>query len=226
MSRFEIERVTCPACDHQQDVEIYVSINAERMREATDQLIDGSWELLVCVACSHNFRIDNRLLYTDLPRRQWIVQHSWADRARYQALEEEAARVFRTEYLEHPPQEVRRQARGIEPRVCFGRPQLAEKLSAWRHGIDDCVLECLKLVVLRNHLNELFPLGPSELQLAAVEPERLNFVVVALGSGHALKRLAVARGELTRIADDLDSFRPTFPDLFDRPFVNASRYLL
>ncbi|MGF1625574.1 MAG: CpXC domain-containing protein [Alphaproteobacteria bacterium] len=226
MSKFEVHTVRCPACGHSQEVELYVSINADRMPEATGKLIDGSWEHFVCTACADNFRIDHRLLYTDLPLKRWIVQHPWSTRGRFATLEAEAVRVFREEYLERPPPEIRRQAEGISPRICFGRPQLAEKLILWRLGIDDRALESFKLVLLRNHLEQLMPLGPCELQLIAATQAQLEFMVVSLGSGTALDRLQAAAGEFRRVADDLDAFRPAFPDLFDHAYVNASRYLL
>ncbi len=226
MSKFEVHCVRCPACGHRQKVELYVSINADRMRDATDQLIDGSWEQHVCAGCSHRFVVDHRLLYTDLPQKRWIVQHPWSQRARYPTLEEEAAHVFRVEYLERPPEGVRRQAAGISPRICFGRGELAEKLILWRHDLDDRALESFKLVLLRNHLGQLFPLGPCELQLTAVAPDRLEFMVVALDSGAPIDRMQVETSEFQRVADDLDTFRAAFPDLFDHAYVNASRYLL
>jgi hypothetical protein len=226
MSRFEPQTVTCPDCGHAQQVEIYVSINADRMREATSQLIDGSWEHFACQACGHGFRIDHRLLYTDLPQKRWIVQYPWDQRTRYHQLEEEAARVFRVEYLERPPEGVRLQAEGISPRICFGRGELAEKLALWQHDLDDRALESCKLVLFRNHLDQLFPLGPCELQLTSIGPEGLTFLLVSLASGTPIDRMQVPVAEYRRVADDLDAFRPAFPDLFDHAYVNASRYLM
>lgn len=82
-----------------------------------------------------------------------------------------------------------------------------------------------KLVLLRNHAGELLPLGPTELQLAAVTAEPLEFMVIALGSGIAVERFAVPVEAYHRVADDLETFRPAFPELFDHAYVNASRYL-
>lgn len=225
MSKFEVHRVTCPDCGHTQDVDIYISINADRMSEATDRLIDGSWERFTCESCGHPFFIDNRLLYTDLPHKRWIVRYPFAGRTRYRTLEDEAQKVFRCEYLERPPESVRAQARDVEPRICFGRGELMEKLTLWRSDIDDRALEACKLVLLRNHVGQLLPLGPTKLQLATVTPDELEFLVIALGSGTALDRIAVPAEEYHRVADDIDAFRPAFPELFDHAYVNASRYL-
>jgi CpXC protein len=225
MSKFEIHRVACPDCGHAQQVDIYVSINAERMSEATDLLIDGSWERFTCECCGHPYVIDNRLLYTDLPRKRWIVRYPFAERARYHTLEDEAARVFDTEYLQRPPQPIRRQAAEVSPRICFGRRQLAEKLLAWRHDLDDRALECLKLVLLRIHTDALLPLGPSAMQLAAVANDTLVFDVVALGDNRPLEGLAVPVDGYRTVAGGLSRYRQAFPALFDRAYVDARRYL-
>lgn len=226
MSKYQLATVACPACGHAQEAKLYVSINADRMLTATDRLIDGSFDLVECEECGQAYRLDHRMLYTDLPRRRWIVQHPWSDRERYAALEEEAARVFRVEYLEHPPDYVRAQAAFVEPRICFGRGELVEKLTLWQHDVDDRALESLKLVLFRNHLDQLFALGPCALQLTGLGEAGLTFLVVSLNSGTALDRLQVPAAELDRVAGDLDAFRPAFPDLFDHAYVNASRYLL
>lgn len=225
MSKFEVHRVTCPDCGHAQDVDIYVSINAERMNEATDRLIDGSWERFSCESCGRPFVIDNRLLYTDLPHQRWIVRYPFAERARYRVLEDEAVQVFDIEYLQRPPEPIRRQAAEVSPRICFGRLQLAEKLLAWRHDLDDRALECLKLVLFRDYAGALLPLGPSALHLAAIADDRLVFDVVALGDDSPLERLSVPLDAYRTVACDFSRYRRAFPALFDHAYVDVRRYL-
>lgn len=225
MSRYFLDTVACPHCGHDQEIRAYVSVNANRMRSVTDRILDGSWERETCEACGGTFALDHRMLFTDLPQGRWIVRHPWAARDRFAALEEEAHRVFQLEYLERPPDYVREQARHVAPRICFGRGELIEKLTLWRADMDDRALESCKLVLLRNHLDQLFPLGPTELQLTAATPDRLEFLVVSLNSGTALDRFAAPLDEYRRVADDLDAFRTAFPELFDHAYVNASRYL-
>lgn len=225
MSKYILDTVDCPHCGYGQEVKAYVSVNADRMRSVTDSIIDGSWERVTCESCGEHFTLDHRMLYTDLPMRRWIVQHPWAERDRFVDLELEAEQVFRLEYLERPPEFVRAQARDVAPRICFGRGELAEKLMLWREAFDDRALEACKLVLLRNHIDQLFPLGPAEFQLIAATPDRLEFVLIALGSGTALDRFAVPAAEYHKAADDLDAFRPAYPELFDHAYVNASRYL-
>jgi hypothetical protein len=225
MSKFEVHHVNCSDCGHTQAVDIYVSISADRMPDATDRLIDGNWERFACAACGHSFVVDNRLLYTDLPHKRWVVRYPFAERAHYRALEDEATRVFEIEYLHRPPEPIRRQAGGVSPRICFGRPQLAEKLLAWRHDLDDRALECLKLVLLRDHADRLLPLGPSALRLADVAENQLTFDVVALADDHPLERITVPFDAYRSVAGNLTPYRAAFPDLFDHAFVDARRYL-
>ena len=226
MSRFEVRTVTCPDCGHAQDVDIYFSINAEGLSHATSRLIDGSWERFICESCGRPFVIDNRLIYTDLRHNRWIVRYPFTDCARFRTLEDEAARVFAIEFLPRPPEPIRRKAAGVSPRICFGRPQLAEKLLAWRHGLDDRPLECLKLVLLRDHAAALLPLGPSAMQVATVTDETLEIDVVALSDNRPLEHLTVPVDAYRMVASNLPPYRRAFPALFDHAYVDARRYLL
>lgn len=113
-------------------------------------------------------------------------------------------------------------ARATAPWVCLIRVASCLRIST---SCRRRVTSACKLVLLRNHAGELLPLGPTELQLAAVTAEPLEFMVIALGSGIAVERFAVPVEAYHRVADDLETFRPAFPELFDHAYVNASRYL-
>lgn len=225
MSKFEAHTVRCPDCGHDQTVDIYISISADRMPDATDRLIDDSWERFSCMACGHAFIVDNRMLYTDLPHKRWIVRYPFEAHSRFRALEKEAVELFELEYLQRPPEPIRRQAAGVSPRICFGRPQLSEKLRAWRHDLNDSALECLKLVLLRDHADRLLHLGPSALRLVDVTDDKLTFDVIALTDARPLERIVVPLDAYRAVADNLVPYRAAFPDLFDCAFVNARRYL-
>jgi hypothetical protein len=123
-----------------------------------DRIIDGSWGELSCLKCGACYRRDTPLLFTDLPGRVWIVQYERSERRRFTVLEDEANGIFELEFIQRPPAAIRQQALAVERRICFGRRQLAEKLLARRESIDDRGLECLKLVLLRDYLRELFTL--------------------------------------------------------------------
>jgi hypothetical protein len=225
MSRFELHSVTCPACGHAQEAKIYQSVNGGRIKQAADQIIAGEFGRIDCAACGKSFHTESLMLYTNLPEGVWIVQYPHSARERYATLEVEAEQTFEREYLARPPPAVRDEARSVTRRICFGRAQLAEKLLARRHAIDDRALECLKLVLMRDRIGELFSYGPTALQMVQCDDARITFYALSLDEQRPVHQLEVVSSDLTNVNEGLDDFRRPFPRLFDKAYVNASRYL-
>jgi CpXC motif protein len=225
MSRLEVHTLTCPHCGNAQEAKVYVSVNGARIKDAADRIIAGELGRIECTQCGEHFYTEDVLLYTNLPQHLWILQYPRAARDRYQELEADAERVFEREYFVRAPPMVQRDAVGVERRVCFGRPELVEKLLAYRHAIDDRALECLKLVLMRDRIGELFHYGPSSLYLTACEPALLTFAVVSHADALPVHTLQASMADFERVRAGLDDFRGPFPHLFDKAYVNASRYL-
>jgi hypothetical protein len=225
MSKFEVHQITCPECGHAQEEKVYVSLSGARMQAATDAIIDGRWGRIRCAACGHEFYLDHLLLYTNLPGRQWVVQYPRSQLPQYATLEIEAEQTFQLEYLSRPPAEIRDQSKDVTRRICFGLPQLAEKLQAWRNGIDDRALECLKLVLMRDRIGELFDYGPTELYLSDCSQDRLTILAISRAEQKPVHRMDIERADVDRIGNHLDDFLPRFPALFCKLYVNAGRYL-
>ncbi|HEX6768190.1 MAG TPA: CpXC domain-containing protein [Candidatus Binatia bacterium] len=224
MSRCEIQQVACPKCGATQEEKVFVSVNGARIKAAADLIIDGSWGELECLKCGARYHRDTPMLFTDLPGGLWIVQYDRSQRRRFAHLEDEANQIFEREFVQRPPAAIRRQALAVKRRICFGRRQLAEKLLARRHGIDDRALECLKLVLLRDYLGELFQFGPTEFVLQRVEPEQLRLIAVPIDEPRSVLDVTVRIERLQAIAQDEDSFRKPFAELFSKLYVNATRY--
>jgi hypothetical protein len=218
-------RRRCPVCGAVQEEKVFLSVNGARVKSAADRIIDGTWGELTCLACGARYVRDTPLLYSDIPGGVWIVQYPISQRSRYPILETEAGEIFQREFIQRPPPAIRAQALTVERRICFGRPQLAEKLLARRHGIDDRALECLKLVLMRDYLGELYQYGPTEFHLHQADAEKLKLIAMAIAGSRPVHALTVARVELQKIADDLESFHPPFAELFSKLYVNASRYV-
>jgi hypothetical protein len=225
MSRCEIQEVTCPACGAKQDEKVFVSVNGARITAAAERIIDGSWGALSCLMCGARYQRDAPLLFTDLPGGVWLVQYDLSERSRFAILEDEARIIFEREFLERPPVAIRNQASAVQRRICFGRRQLAEKLLVRRHGIDDRALECLKLVLMRDYLRELYRFGPTEFYLQRADPEKLSLVAMPIAEPRPVYEMIMARAKFAEISNDAESFRAPFPELFNKLYVNASRYV-
>ncbi|MDM0109287.1 CpXC domain-containing protein [Variovorax sp. J22R24] len=225
MSRCIVQAVTCPACGASQQEKLFVSVNGARITEAADRIIDGAWGQWSCLNCGASEVLDTPLLFSDLPGGLWIVQRDRSERDRFAALEKEADAIFQREFIERPPPAIRDQALRVKRRLCFGRAQLADKLLAHREGIDDCGLECLKLVLTRDYLQELYPFGPVEFHLKQADAKALRLHAMTLAGAGPVLEVCVSREKFDAIAEDRQSFQEPFADLFSGLYVNASRYL-
>ena len=226
MSTFEIWSVSCPACARAQETNVFVSVNASRVERAEREIIDGSFGRQHCPGCGHQFHLDYRMLFTNMRKAQWVVQYPRTAREDAVALEQQADELFRREWLGNAPAPIAQEARRARRRICFGRRQLGEKLLAWREGLDDHALECLKLVMMRELMGELLAHGPTELRLAEVDGQALHFDVVSLDEGRSLATAHASHERLAAVADDIEAFRAPFPELLDGLYVDASRYLV
>ena len=224
MSRCVVQELTCPLCGGKQKEKVFVSVNGARLKAAADRIIDGTWGEVACLKCGGRYQLDTPLLFTDVPRGLWIVQYERSERNRFSVLEAEASAIFQREFIERPPNAIRTQALFVNRRICFGRAQLADKLLARREGIDDRTLECVKLVLMRDYLAELFPYGPTEFYLRRADYENLTLVAATIAEPSPVLEATVKRRTLDEIAGDQESFRVPFPELFNKLYVNASRY--
>jgi hypothetical protein len=225
MSRCEVQQVKCPSCGASQDAKVFVSVNGARIKSAADRLIDGSWGVLSCLKCGADYHRPMPRLFTDLPGKLWLVRYDDSERDRYPMREEEANTIFEREWLERPPAAIRDQALSMQRRICFGPAQLREKLLLRRHGLDDRMVECLKLVLMREYVSDLFTFGPAEFYVHQVESGSLGMVAVSIGEKHQAFELKVEQPTLEEIAQDAERFREAFPELFTNLYVSASRYV-
>ncbi|MBX3330921.1 MAG: hypothetical protein KF722_11000 [Nitrospira sp.] len=225
MSRCENQQVTCPRCGASQETKVFVSVNGGRIKSAADRIVDGSWGALSCLKCGAEYHRPAPRLFSDLPGRLWLVRYDDAERGRYSMREEEANTIFEREWIERPPASIRDQALSMQRRICFGPAQLREKLLLRRHGLDDRMVECLKLVLMREYASDLFAFGPAEFYVHQVEPGGFGMVAVSIGERHQIFELKVERLTFEEIAQDAERFREAFPELFTNLYVSASRYV-
>ncbi|MGE0261039.1 MAG: CpXC domain-containing protein [Alphaproteobacteria bacterium] len=225
MSRCVVQRIDCPSCGARQDEKVFVSVNGARIKSAADRIIDGTWGEVSCLACGHRYLAEAPVLYSDLADGVWIVRHPLERRGEFERLEAEAEAIFVREFIERPPAAIRAKALRVRRRICFGREQLAEKLLARREGIDDLALECLKLVLSREHIDALFPLGPWEWRLESADDKTIGLKAVAIAGRRPVFQTFIPRERLMLVAGDLSPYREAFPELFGKIYVNASRYL-
>lgn len=196
----------CNACGAEATVLVIESANPARHPPFQAALLDRRLLRERCTACDTVGEYYDRFLWTDLPGRLCVavVRPEWRDDW---AVVEADARTLVAPLRDEGPRFVRDWNADVALRVAFGLEELREKVVCRLAGIDDRVLEAIKLerALTSHHLE------------AAERGGRL--VLVRGGQPHALgwADYLAAAGEPARLA-------ASYPGLFgDALWVHSSR---
>lgn len=227
MSKISALELRCPACDHPFEGEVFSSFNAERLPHLLDAILHGLFEQATCPVCKARFQPEHDMLFSWLPQRLWIVMIPPEHLPDFARLEGEIARTFE-EVFATTPEEFKPLLDAVQPRLVFGQHQLAEAVRAQREGIHPALLECAKLAVLRDNLEELLPRGPSYLTFEglAMPGTLLNLSAWSFVDGAKIASFQLDRALLHDLHRQEEALREAYPALFERPFVSALRYLV
>lgn len=219
MSVYQDRDLVCPSCDTVLRRAVCVSLNGNRVPAVIDEIRAGRFQRFPCDGCGQVVVADGPLIYTDFERRHWVGCFPRTTEGAWRLLEHQSAESFRRAMIDHAAPIIRAEADGYHIRTVFGLPALAEKILILDHGLDDVVLEILKLEVLRS------PDGPPfDLE------HRLRFVgvdgdVLRLGlSGDELLR--VPRRWYDAVAGSLERHAATIDSVAAGPYVDVGRGVL
>ncbi len=109
-------------------------------------------------------------------------------------------------------------------RVVFDLDELRERLEIWDVGLDDGVVECVKLRCLRD---QPAMRGPGErIRVARIttEGDLAMRVIDGAAPEHTRAEVHVPHAVVDEVAADA-TWRARFPDLFTGGFVSIDRYL-
>lgn len=240
MSIFEPRTLTCPHCGVDAEHAVAVSINGGRSPQYRQQILDGSFQVIACPTCGKKTEADGPFIYIDLRDKIWIGCFPRAWEPAWRSFENEPLDSWRRSMIDHAPSNVRRMADGFRVRAVFGLPALREKLLCLQHGIDDRLLEALKLDLLRRH--EALAMHPAARPLLIdVDGAALAMVSLlpppesdgaSLGAALGFQatwrnvRFSVPRGELDRIRDDAAAWSAAIVQVSGGPYVDLGRMML
>lgn len=158
------------------------------------------------------------LLYIDLERRQFFACFQRGRRAEAEALEPLVDEAFHRALMRDAPAPIRRSAEHVGRRIVFGYEELREKVFCYQAGLDDRLLEALKLQVL------MAPGGADihALSLRTVSADGLHFAALEPGG---IGQVAVPRGNYDRLAGERAHVASMLPALFDSHYVHVARCL-
>lgn len=225
MSKIAPTIVSCPRCDARQRARLFDSLNADRVPAQVELVRAGTFELVRCDGCGHAYRPEHTMLYAHFTARAWIIMHPRADRPRFATIERGVELVMAQQLAAAPPL-VASGASGVRPRLVFGQHLLTEAVRALDAGLDVARLECAKLLAVRRNMERLMPLGPFELCFEERAPDgALVHAVHALATGDRLDAFSLAPDALDEASASRAELARRFPELFERPYVSACRYL-
>jgi hypothetical protein len=220
MSSWKAQPVACPRCGAEQTVQIARGLHISRLPAVRRQILDGTFHRFPCPGCGQVIRVDCPLAYTDFRRGHWIHVGLPDELPRWRAIETETLALFdRT--VARGPAVLRAAAAGFLVRVVFGYEELREKLLLLDAGLDDGIVECLKLHVLAAHAATL---GPRD-RLLVDELDEAGGLVMRRPGDPALRFDADAATLAWHLARRAP-YQARFPELFEGGFVSASRMIL
>ncbi|MEM6371453.1 MAG: CpXC domain-containing protein [Pseudomonadota bacterium] len=222
MSLFHPLTVKCPNCEAEVTVEAVGSVNADRRPDFRDAILEDAFQDTTCGACETSFRLQPEFNYLDAGRGQWIAAMPAPDLPRYLELEDVVTDLFERSYGAKAPRAARDVGDKLAVRLTFGWPGIREKLLVGTHGLDDVVLEMMKLDLLRTLPSA--PLGPGvELRLVDVTDENLGFCWIRSDTEEGMEQFTCPRAWYDGIAANTDGWDSMRAQLTNGSFVDMQK---
>jgi hypothetical protein len=211
------ESLRCPACAHGFVARVVRGAHVTRAPQLRDAALRGALGVIDCPACARGFAAPGDLVYTDFDRGHWIHVAPAEALARWPAVERDALDAFDRALRDTSPLAAPLAAR-FRVRIVFDSDELRERLACWDAGVDDALVECVKLRCLRERPDVRRP--DERLRLYGVADDG----ALSLGTTGGA-RWTVPRAARDAIAADAAAWQLEFPALFGHGFVSCDRYL-
>jgi hypothetical protein len=217
--------VTCPSCGTAMSMEAVGSVNADRRPDLRDAILGSRFQDVKCASCGTSFRLPPQFTYIDIGRGQWIASLP-ADKIGEHAAESEKVRTsFADTFGANAGAPAQAIGAGLTVRLTFGWPALREKLLVRDVGLDDVVLELLKLDLFRRLPKA--QMGPGrELRLTALAENQLAFSWIDAATEETFGDFRADRRFYDAIAGRLDAWKEVRDALADGPFVDMLKLVL
>ncbi|WP_323776630.1 CpXC domain-containing protein [Leisingera sp.] len=150
MSLFHPVNLVCPQCEAPVTMMAVGSVNADRRPDLRDDILEDRFQDVTCEACGESFRLQPQFNYLDAGRGQWIAAMPASRLRDHLEIEDEAAALFDTSYGASAPAAARDVGSGLAVRLTFGWPAVREKLLIRQLGLEDVIVEMMKLHILRS----------------------------------------------------------------------------
>lgn len=225
MSLFVSMHVDCPQCEHTNTMNAVGSVNADRRPDLRDDIVADTFQIITCADCGAAFRLQPEFNYLDVENGLWIMALPADSVLDYLENEDRATNLFRAFYGEDAPPAARDVGSTLNCRVTFGWQAVREKILLAVSGLDDVVVELMKMDMLRR-MPEVHLDAGVELRVTAVGEENLELAWVKTDTEEALQFIAVERIAYTSIAEAQEKWSAVQTLLCDGPFVDMQKMFL
>jgi len=226
MSIWVYTNIECTGCGHTFSDKTVDGLNLTRNPWIRQSILDGTLNTYRCPACDQVIMLERPFTYTDLDRKQLMLVRPRRHQPAWRNAERDIEDLFHI-YVANEPSRTLFDAQDLaafKVRVVFGYAALREKLLLWDNGLDDALVELVKMTLLRDR---------PEL----VARNFQHIVVDTVDREDHLLRLILVRPDGTEpllvdydldIVDELESRRydleASYPELFEHAFVDLRRY--
>lgn len=222
MSLFTNSNVTCPNCGAVVNMPAVGSVNADRRPDLRAAILDDTFQMTSCPTCQESFRLAPAFNYLDVGHGQWLAGMPAGGVADWPGAEDEARAVFAAAYGPTVPAAARAVAEGMQVRLCFGWPAIREKIWLKEAGLDDVVIEMMKLDIMRRLKDAPFVAGV-EMRVVAEEGPVLRVVWVEADTEAVVQSFGVQRAMYDAILAKPGPWAPVQAQLTDGPFVDMQK---
>lgn len=222
MSIFIPVTARCRTCGTEVHTDLAASVNADRRPDLRAAILDGSFQAMTCPGCSTPVRLPAHLTYIDIGRGQWILVEDVSQFPYWRRIEAEAQGLYDQAFGGKAPPVAQQIGREITPRLVFGWTALKEKLIAQAAGLDDVVLELLKISILRNVPGPPMT-GLTELRLVEASETTLLLRWTDERTEQALAELPMERDIYDALAADAASWSELRTEVAAGLFVDMRR---
>lgn len=192
--------------------------NATRSPALREAALAGTLQRPACPACGRRHATDAPFVYADPDHNDWISVATPADLPRWRDVEREAVAAVRTSLATS----VADAFAAARVRVVFDADELRERLAIWDAGLDDSVVECVKLRCLREQPS--IRDSGERIRVASIADRLVMQVIDGAVPERVRAEFRVARTVVDEVAADPE-WRARFPALFEPGFVSIDRYL-
>ena len=218
MSTWSERELTCPECGATVHARIALGVHVGRVPEVRDAILARRFHRFTCPA-GHELAVDVSFEYTDLERKQLLLVGTHSRRGEWAAWESHLADlVHRVRDLGSPL--VHWIVEGLRSRVVFGLDELREKLVLWQHGIDDALIECIKI---RAWASDPTLATPGSRMFVDDVRDDDTLVCVWLPPAGAARTLELPAHWLRDAERERETLARRFPELFGGGFVSIAR---